>query len=225
MPRRSLTASTLVTSLPSTVSVPEVGSIIRLIIRIDVVLPQPEGPTNTVSVPSGTSSVRSSTATVPSGYFLVTFSNVIMALLLYGLVEAVVLDPLRRRLIGVDALVALNRRVESDQALRGQLRADRIQHGLELAGHLLRRDQGNDVGGQEHILGILQRHQLALLDCRRCAEDVRGSDRAACQRLHGGRPTTVTDGDEVRGCDVQTVFVLQTHEAGAPGLKLRRPAD
>ena len=67
----------MVTSSPSTVSVPDVGSIIRLIIRIDVVLPQPDGPTKTVSVPSGTSSVRSSTATVPSGYFLVTFSNVI----------------------------------------------------------------------------------------------------------------------------------------------------
>ena len=48
MPRRSLTGSTLVTSSPLTVSVPDVGSIIRLIIRIDVVLPQPDGPTNTV---------------------------------------------------------------------------------------------------------------------------------------------------------------------------------
>src|SRR3954467_11197711 len=78
MPSRSWTGSTLVTSLPSTVSVPEVGSIIRLIIRIDVVLPQPDGPTNTVSVPSGPSSVRSSTATVPSGDFLVTFSKLII---------------------------------------------------------------------------------------------------------------------------------------------------
>src|SRR5690242_1467632 len=170
MPSRSLTASTLVTSLPSTVNVPDVGSIIRLIIRIEVVLPQPEGPTNTVSVPSGTSSVRPSTATVPSGYFLVTLSNVIMALLLYGLVEAVVLDPLCRRLVGVDALVPLHRRVERDQSLGGQLRADRIQHGLELARHLLRGDQRNDVGREEHILGILERHQLALLDRGRCAE-------------------------------------------------------
>src|SRR6476469_3504716 len=108
MPRRNLTGSTLVTSLPSTVSVPDVGSIIRLIIRIDVVLPQPDGPTNTVNVPSGASSVRSSTATVPSGYFLVTFSKVIMRSLLDGLVEAVVLDPLFRRLVGVDAPVALH---------------------------------------------------------------------------------------------------------------------
>ena len=46
--------------------VPDVGSTIRLIIRIDVVLPQPEGPTKTVNVPSGTSRFRLSTATVPS---------------------------------------------------------------------------------------------------------------------------------------------------------------
>src|SRR5690349_19582627 len=104
MPSRNLTGSTLVTSLPSTVSVPEVGSIIRLIIRIEVVLPQPDGPTNTVSVPSGTSSVRLSTATVPSGYFFVTFSKVIIRLLLHRLVEAVVLDPLLCRLVGIDAL-------------------------------------------------------------------------------------------------------------------------
>src|ERR1041384_3807769 len=108
MPSRSLTGSTLVTSSPLTVSVPEVGSIIRLIIRIDVVLPQPDGPTNTVSVPSGTSRLRLSTATVPSGYFLVTFSKVIMRLFLEGLVETVVGDPLSRRLVGIDAPVAFD---------------------------------------------------------------------------------------------------------------------
>src|SRR3954454_17640055 len=115
MLRRSLTGSTLVTSSPFTVSVPDVGSIIRLIIRIDVVLPQPDGPTNTVSVPSGTSSVRSSTATVPSGYFFVTFSKVIMRSLLQRLVEAVFLDPLFRRLVRIDALVALHGGVHGDQ--------------------------------------------------------------------------------------------------------------
>ena len=67
MPSRSLTGSTPAMSRPSTVIVPELGSIIRLIIRIEVVLPHPDGPTNTVSVPVGTSIVRSSTATVPSG--------------------------------------------------------------------------------------------------------------------------------------------------------------
>src|SRR5712675_1268868 len=131
MPSRNLTGSTLVTSLPSTVSVPDVGSIIRLIIRIDVVLPQPDGPTKTVSVPSGISSVRSSTATVPSGYFLVTFSKVIMRSLLHRFVEAVVLDPLTRRLVGVDAVVAFHIRVELDQRLGGELCAHRVQHRLE----------------------------------------------------------------------------------------------
>ena len=66
MPSRNFTGSTLVTSSPLTVSVPEVGSIIRLIIRMEVVLPHPDGPTKAASVPSGMSRVRSSTATVPS---------------------------------------------------------------------------------------------------------------------------------------------------------------
>src|SRR5882757_91001 len=85
MPRRSLTGSTLVTSSPLTVKVPDVGSIILLIIRIDVVLPQPDGPTKTARVPSATSRVRSSTATVPSGYCLVTPAKLIMPSSLSGL--------------------------------------------------------------------------------------------------------------------------------------------
>src|SRR6266542_856995 len=43
---------------------PEVGSIRRLIIRMVVVLPQPEGPTRTTVWPSGTSSERSFTASL-----------------------------------------------------------------------------------------------------------------------------------------------------------------
>ena len=50
----------------------------RLIIRIEVVLPQPDGPTKTVNEPPGTSRFRSSTATVPSGYRLVTWLKVII---------------------------------------------------------------------------------------------------------------------------------------------------
>src|SRR4030081_1850375 len=165
MPRRNLTGSTVVTSLPSTVSVPDVGSIIRLIIRIEVVLPQPDGPTKTVSVPSGTSSVRSSTATVLSGYFLVTFSKVITGrLFLKRFVEAVVLDPLTRRLVGVDALVAFHIRVELDQCLGGELCAHRVQHRLERVGHLLRRPQRNNICGDEGVLRVLENHEMVLLD-------------------------------------------------------------
>ena len=54
---------------------PEDGSTRRLIIRIVVVLPQPEGPTSTASWPSGTSRVNSCTATVPSAYSLRTESR------------------------------------------------------------------------------------------------------------------------------------------------------
>ena len=48
MLRRRVSASRRRLSSPSIVMVPEVGSMRRLIIRIVVVLPQPDGPTNTV---------------------------------------------------------------------------------------------------------------------------------------------------------------------------------
>ncbi len=82
--RRSNAGSWPVTSLPSIRIVPDVGSIIRLIIRSDVVLPQPEGPTSTVMAPVGMVMERLPTATVPSGYLLVTSSNSITAVLLLG---------------------------------------------------------------------------------------------------------------------------------------------
>ena len=58
-------------------SVPEVGSTIRLIIRSEVVLPQPDGPTSTVICPDGATRSRPSTAVVPSGYRFTTESNLI----------------------------------------------------------------------------------------------------------------------------------------------------
>src|SRR5665648_420536 len=57
---------------------PPVGWIIRLIIRNDVVLPHPDGPTSTVIWPVGASKVNSSTALVPSGKCFDTASNRIM---------------------------------------------------------------------------------------------------------------------------------------------------
>ena len=54
-------------STPSSSIVPDVGSISRLIIRIEVVFPQPDGPTRVVIFPFGAVSVSLSTATVPSG--------------------------------------------------------------------------------------------------------------------------------------------------------------
>ena len=53
MPRRSSCGRQAAVSLSSSQMRPEVGSIIRLIIRSDVVLPQPDGPTNTVIWPDG----------------------------------------------------------------------------------------------------------------------------------------------------------------------------
>ena len=56
---------------------PDVGSISRLIIRIVVVLPQPDGPTRAAIRPRGTSKDSSWTATVPSGYVLATSCRLI----------------------------------------------------------------------------------------------------------------------------------------------------
>ena len=68
------------TSLPSTSIVPELGSIRRLIIRMVVVLPHPDGPTRMTVSPSPTSSEKLSTAAVAApGKRLVTFRSEIIA--------------------------------------------------------------------------------------------------------------------------------------------------
>ena len=67
---------------------PEVGSIIRLTIRSEVVLPQPEGPTRTVICPDGATRSSPSTATVPSGYRFTTESNLITAITASGVRQA-----------------------------------------------------------------------------------------------------------------------------------------
>src|SRR6478609_4674258 len=85
MERRSCAAGSVVTSRPSTVMVPDVGSTIRLIIRREVVLPQPEGPTKTVMAPLSMDMLRSSTAAWPPWYVFVTLWNSIMASAITGL--------------------------------------------------------------------------------------------------------------------------------------------
>jgi len=77
MPRRSCAAGTEAVSRSSSQTVPEVGSTIRLTIRNEVVLPQPEGPTRTVICPDGATRSSPSTAVVPSGYRFTTESNLI----------------------------------------------------------------------------------------------------------------------------------------------------
>src|SRR5450759_2092873 len=78
MPRRSCASSISAVSWSSIQIRPPVGVIIRLIIRSDVVLPHPDGPTRTVILPVGASNVSSSTSLVPSGNCFETASNRIM---------------------------------------------------------------------------------------------------------------------------------------------------
>ena len=60
--------------------VPEVGRSRPATIRRSVVLPHPDGPTNTINVPSGIAKSRSDTARVPSGNTLVIPSTTISAI-------------------------------------------------------------------------------------------------------------------------------------------------
>ncbi len=62
MRRRSWSALTEVTSSPSRMIRPVVGSMSRFIIFSVVVLPQPDGPMSITILPSGTSNSSSSTA-------------------------------------------------------------------------------------------------------------------------------------------------------------------
>ena len=62
--RRNLSGSVFVTSSSPIMIRPDVGSIRRLIIFMVVVLPHPDGPTNTVISPAGNSIVTLSTAGV-----------------------------------------------------------------------------------------------------------------------------------------------------------------
>src|SRR5215210_8577433 len=81
MPRRSSVVSRVAASTRSRRIRPDVGSISRLTILSDVVLPQPEGPTSTQIFPAGISSERSFTAPgapaldARASYDFVTWSN------------------------------------------------------------------------------------------------------------------------------------------------------
>ena len=63
---RSFGGTSLMT-WPSIITCPEVIDSRPAIIRNAVVLPQPDGPTNTTNSPAATSRFRSLTACVPSG--------------------------------------------------------------------------------------------------------------------------------------------------------------
>src|SRR3954468_18046110 len=62
--------SSIVTSLPPTCTLPEVGSSSPAMMRSSVDLPQPDGPTRTVNSPSSTYRSMPSSARTPSAYSL-----------------------------------------------------------------------------------------------------------------------------------------------------------
>ena len=70
MLRRSSTRLRVAMSTSSMSTLPWVGSIMRLTMRSNVVLPQPDEPTKTVVVREGSSRLKSLTASVPSAKVL-----------------------------------------------------------------------------------------------------------------------------------------------------------
>src|SRR3954453_15832232 len=81
MPRRSSVVSRVAASTPSRRIRPDVGSMSRLTILSEVVLPHPDGPTRTQILPAGIERLRSLTApgappfVVRASYDFVTWSN------------------------------------------------------------------------------------------------------------------------------------------------------
>src|SRR3984885_11446271 len=205
MPRRSRTGSTPAMSAPSTTTVPDVGSAIRLIIRIDVVLPHPDGPTKTVSVPWGTSRFSRSMATVPSAYTLWTSWKLINFSTLDRMVEAVVMQPVPGSLIRVNARIAGHRSIEVGDPAAGQLGRHRIQHVFELVGFLLRIHQRHNVSSREVMQRIVERDQPVLQNGRRRAEKIARVDLPLLERANGDRTPVVADRHEISRCDVEPV--------------------
>jgi len=78
MRRRNATGSSFDVSSPSISIRPDDGSTMRLIMRRSVVLPEPDDPTSTVVLRDGSTRLKSSTATVPSGNCFVTLTNSII---------------------------------------------------------------------------------------------------------------------------------------------------
>ena len=79
MPMSRLCTGRSVMSLPPTWTRPESGSSKPAIMRKDVVLPQPDGPSREKNSPAAMSSVTPSTATTRPSKVLVTFSSLMVA--------------------------------------------------------------------------------------------------------------------------------------------------
>ena len=208
------------TSAPSTVMVPEVGSIIRLIIRSAVVLPLPDEPTKTVNLPSGTSRLSWSTAVVPSAKTLLTLSKMINCSRHHWPIGW--LKPLSRtqfraawsgsmpELPDTAALSAATPAVVSFADTASSTSLSRSDFFCEFT-------SGTMLPARKLCSGSSSDHQVVLRDRRRGAEDVGGRHPALHQCAHGHRTAAVVDGDEVARADVESVLLLAARAARPAG--------
>src|SRR6188508_2438919 len=149
---RSFGATSLTTRSPIRTS-PALTRSRPATILSDVVLPHPEGPTNTISDPSSTFRFRSETATVPSSKTFVTPSNTISA------TTSPPVDHDRRIFEPDDGhVVATGPLQQQDDRLRGPVLGDRGAVPDGRVHHHAR--SGRDT---EHPEGVERRQAVRLL--------------------------------------------------------------
>ena len=140
-----------------------------------------------------------------------------------GFLEAVLVQPGSSRLRGLLLRGTRNTVIESAQIGGSELRRNAIQNLRRRVGNSRRIDNGQHLLSQNHVLRILQHHQLILLN--------RGGSRVEVNHLHGviqqcldgQRAATIREGHELGGN--ASVLLFQTRDAvGALG-KLRGGAE
>ena len=128
-------------------------------------------------------------------------------------------QPGSRRLRGLLLGGARNTVIESAQIGGGELRRDTIQDLRRGVGNSRRIDNGQHLLSQNHILRILQHHQLILLNCGGGRVEVNHLHGVIQQCLDGQRAAAVREGYKLGGN--ASVLLFQTRDAvGALG-KLR----
>ena len=132
-------------------------------------------------------------------------------------------QPGSRRLRGLLLRGARNTVIQSAQIGGGELRRDAIQDLRRGVGNSRRIDNGQHLLSQNHVLRILQHHQLILLNCGGGRVEVNHLHGVIQQGLDGQCAATVREGYELGGN--ASVLLFQTRDAvGALG-KLRGGAE
>ena len=128
-------------------------------------------------------------------------------------------QPGSRRLRGLLLRGTRNTVIESAQIGGGQLRRDAVQNLRRGVGNSRRIDNGQHLLSQNHVLRILQHHQLILLNCRGGRVEVNHLHSVIQQGLDGQRAAAIREGHKL-GWDASILLLEAGDAVGALG-KLR----